>query len=218
MKRGFTLVELILSMAILAMMVVIAIGTINPLALMGRANDARRKKDIARIKVAFEEYINDTGCYPSQVVIDGLGCNSSGFSQWGINSWPCDPVARTAYKFFVEQKNCPSWYKILTNLSNKKDPQIPVGWYNIPNPGYSLDGNLAIDQANFGVSSPNVLWYLGQSCFGGVQGCYQVGGDGNWYTLPRDVPNCNAYVSPDFSCLVSCCFNGAVCQNSSICP
>lgn len=221
MKRGLTLVELLIVMAILAILMVMAIGIFNPKLQQNKANDARRKTDIGRIKVAFEEYFNDKGCYPTEAVITGLTCSSSGFSQWGINSWPCDPMTKIPYYIYIEKPTgCSSWYKILTNLSNKKDPQIPVGWYDIPNPGYGLSGSLTVNDVNFGVSSPNVLWYdlkLDPVCFEAVKGCYLPQPDGSFGAV-NDQEVCNAYLAPNYGCLVKCCLNGALCPDSSSCP
>ena len=64
-RKGFTLIELMVVVTILAIMSMILVGIINPIALVNRGRDARRKKDLARIKTAFEEYYNDKGCYPN---------------------------------------------------------------------------------------------------------------------------------------------------------
>jgi len=64
-KKGFTLVELLIVMAILLMMATMMVGTLNSVGIFNKARDARRKKDIGRIKIAFEDYYNDKGCYKS---------------------------------------------------------------------------------------------------------------------------------------------------------
>ena len=171
MKHGFTLVELLVVMAILAILGVMAAGTINPIAQVGKANDARRKKDLTRIRVAFEEYFNDTGCYPTDAspkfpnILSSLrnksNCDSGVFSAWGLQSWPCDPTLRWPYYIFTGPSgaSCPSWFKILTKLDNRKDSQIPSGWYVFPNSARMFgNGTLTAEQVNFGVSSTNINW------------------------------------------------------------
>jgi prepilin-type N-terminal cleavage/methylation domain-containing protein len=219
MKRGFTLIELLIVIAILAIMTMIMVGILNPIALMGKANDARRKKDLGRIKVAFEEYFNDNGCYPTDAVISGLTCDGSGFASWGVNSWPCDPSTRLPYYIFVgPDASCPSWYKILTNLDNKTDSQIPIDWYTPENSGYRFgDGLVNNSQVNFGVSSPNVSWFdheLDPGCINGsgVNRCYGYHAGTGFFPLnPADREYNNAYTKQDLRCLVACCFNGSLC-------
>ena len=209
-RQGFTLVELLVVMAILAILAMIAVGILNPRALMDKANDATRKKDLARIKVAFEEYINDTGCYPSQNLINNLACKGGGFSSWGLNSWPCDPASRNSYNFDIDPANCPLWYRIFTNLENKKDVQIPVNWYLPPNSGYTFSNGLTVNQVNYGVSSTNVQWYdrvLPADCYTGVLTCYDRYDDGTFYASVN-----GHYLNAIDHCLVECCLNGTVCQ------
>jgi prepilin-type N-terminal cleavage/methylation domain-containing protein len=219
MRKGFTLVELLIVMAILAMMTVILIGILNPKALIDRAYDAQRKKDLARIKVAFEEYFNDKGCYPTEAVIDGLTCKESGFASWGLNSWPCDPVTKQPYlvmvgKGAVDGGNCPDWYKIYTKLENKSDIDIPAGLNG------AYPGVVAIDvgaSVNYGVSSPNVSWkgvMLQPGCERILHRCYYLNPEG--YFLPHNsddnVEYKDSYTVGDRKCLVPCCVNGFLCQ------
>ena len=88
------MVEVLLVVAILLIMIGIMTGTLNPLALINRGKDARRKKDIARIKIAMEEYMNDKGYYPFGDLLASLNnednCGEVVFSPW-LSSWPCDP-------------------------------------------------------------------------------------------------------------------------------
>lgn len=221
-RQGFTLVELLIVIAIIALMVVMAVGILNPGAQMAKANDARRKKDLGRIKVAFEEYFNDNGCYPSNndsrypgmldSLMDKSNCNTGVFSRWGLEPWPCDPVTRLPYYIYPELKSCPSWFKILTNLDNRKDTQIPVGWYNLPNLGYYFgDGLIGSSQVNFGVSSPNVSWYdrvLNPHCWGYPQ-CLSHN-DTGFNGLGAGTFH-DAYAGPYLDCYVECCVNGSVC-------
>lgn len=168
MKKGFTLVELLIVMAILAILSVIMTGVLNPVALVNRGYDARRKKDIGRIKVAFEEYFNDNGCYPNATVIANLTdkskCNGDVFAPW-LNRWPCDPQG-IPYMISAQitTNNCPHWFKVFTKLQNPHDSEIPNGWLS----SYLLgNGEITGAQANFGVSSTNVKWFariLGPSC------------------------------------------------------
>lgn len=228
MKRGFTLVELIVVIAIVVVMAMIMIGIINPKSLVGRANDSRRKKDMSRIKVAFEEYFNDSGCYPSMELLSELSssssCGTQIFDKWGLNSWPCDPVTRLPYQIFVgrggevdNNMNCPDWYKIYALLENTKDTDIPSGWYNDVYPSLVV-GNGSVDKSevNYGVSSSNINWWqtsLNPACNPDVLRCYYKNTEGSFSSFDsNDVQHLNSYTRADDNCLVPCCYRGSLCQ------
>ncbi|OPZ89673.1 MAG: Bacterial type II secretion system protein G [Firmicutes bacterium ADurb.Bin419] len=163
-KKGFSLTELLVVMAIIAIMVAMFTGAINPLAQINKANDSRRKKDLNRIKIAFEDYYNDNNCYPTQDLIDEL-TNASNcgddemFSPW-LRNWPCDPVSKEPYRIVIEEStdDCPDWFKIYANLENRNDNDIPEGWYSEGN-DILLSGGYSIDNVNYGTSSTNVSWF-----------------------------------------------------------
>lgn len=156
-KKGFTLVELLIVMTILAILVVSMVAAINPAALANKGQDAEMKKDLLRIRVAFEEYYSDNGCFPTQAKVDELmlkeNCNKPIFSPW-LPSWFCGP-GDDPYKIAVDQSVCPKWYKVLANLRNKKDDVIPIGWYDGVK---TITGGYTNSDANYGISSQNILW------------------------------------------------------------
>lgn len=155
-KNGFTLVELLIGFAILAVTMVIAIGAIKPEMLIGRANDSRRKSDLNKIKRAFEEYVTDKGYYPLNANLyewnksDNCGKTISDMEKY-INKWPCDPNGG-----IYQMLSGDDWFKVVTNLDNKNDTDIPSGWYTSGT--YSTSG-FDKEKVNYGVSSSNILWY-----------------------------------------------------------
>jgi len=162
-KKGFSLTELLIVMAIIAIMVAIFTGAINPIAQINKVNDSRRKKDLNRIKISFEDYYNDNNCYPNQMVIDQLmtasNCGEDMFAPW-LRDWPCDPVSKQPYRIVIEgSTDCPDWFKIYANLENRRDKDILEGWYNYGEFYRFGDGTLTISDANYGGSSSNVIWY-----------------------------------------------------------
>ncbi len=68
-KQGFTLMELLIVVGLVAAIAVAALVLLNPWAQMGKGYDARRKHDLNQLQHAFEEYYNDTGCYPRTDVV-----------------------------------------------------------------------------------------------------------------------------------------------------
>ena len=157
-RKGFTLTELLVVISILAVMSVILVGILNPIALVNKGKDARRKKDLSRIKISFEEYYNDKGCYPTQTKINELAdptaCGSlSVFAPW-LTPWLCDPDG-DVYEILIGgvDDNCPNMYRAFTTLENTKDKDIPEGW------GVTAWAIGTDSPVNYGISSPNTEWY-----------------------------------------------------------
>lgn len=121
MKKGVTFVEVLLVMVILSVLIVGAVMTINPILQVNKGKDARRKKDLARIKIAFEEHYNDKGCYPTQEYIDDLACGDNFYSY--LKDWPCDPDG-SKYAIFIESEDeCPGYYRVYGKLQWEDDTQ-----------------------------------------------------------------------------------------------
>jgi prepilin-type N-terminal cleavage/methylation domain-containing protein len=183
LKRGYTLVELLIVMSIVVVLALMMIGILNPRALVGRANDGRRKKDLARIKVAFEEYYNDKGCYPVGFGFNNFVCDSDSFAPW-LTSWPCDPQ-KNKYLVATEEGVCPKWYKVTAKLENLNDPDIPAGWTY--NSSMMLGGSLTAMNSNYGVSSANIKWS-------------DIYADPFCAAIPRDFYNEGCYSTRDGAC------------------
>ena len=134
---GVTLVELLIVVSILVLLMAIIIWYFRNQIFKG--NDAKRKGDIHKIQVAVEEYEKDNNCYPlpSLVVCDpGTGLKPY------MSVVPCDPTTDASYIYEHEDSECPSWYRIYTNLNNLTDIDIT----GLCGPGYSF---------NYFVTSPN---------------------------------------------------------------
>jgi prepilin-type N-terminal cleavage/methylation domain-containing protein len=159
-KLGFTLIELILSVSILASLMILLIGVLSPKLLIDKANDSVKKKDLNKIRTAFEEYFNDKGRYPSfdEVSIWNVetNCGETIIEMANyLNKWPCDPDGKV-YSIMVDD----NWFKVVTNLGNEKDKDIPDGWYeDVSRTRYTAVFDR--ETVNYGVSSSNVLWYEG---------------------------------------------------------
>lgn len=213
-KNGFTLVELLVSMAIIVSLMVMMIGTINPRGLIGKARDSIRKNDLKKMKVAFEEYYNDKGSYPYEEMNFCKLKQNCGKLIAGMNGYLkkclCDPNG-DPYVLVTDL----GWFKVITNLENKEDKDIPKDWYT-DNRYSSL--NLDKNSVNYGVSSSNILWYekvLGSGCNWNKcystmscnlpgSGCNEANSsDGFCFLYNELTKNCN-----DFECRVSCCGGG----------
>lgn len=208
-KNAFTLVELLIVIAIVVILALILVGILNPLALVGKANDSERKKDLDRIRKSFEEYFNDKNVYPLDIKNWNIksNCNSSVIFKPYLIPWPCDPNGEP-YKIWVSDDG--KSFRILTNLENKNDSIIPNGWYD--HDGSYLIGGYGVNEVNYGVSSLNTTWNvvsIGENC---TIDCYQLTTTGRCNSAIAGCNGNNCYRDPscDSSCKVSCC--GAGCN------
>lgn len=111
------MIELLIALVIVGIMIlVLALGQGLQFA---RGEDARRKSDFARLKVAFEDYYNDKGCYPPPALLQR--CGSSDLAPW-IAKVPCDPQSRQPYAYYMDS-SC-KWFALFTTLGDTKDPVI----------------------------------------------------------------------------------------------
>lgn len=78
-KKGFTLVELLIVIAIIGILVTIVVIAINPLQLLNNARDARRRSDLNQIRAGMQLFYNETKSYPTTATSIPFGaCWSSG--------------------------------------------------------------------------------------------------------------------------------------------
>lgn len=208
-KNGFTLTEILIVLSIIVAMVAILIGALNPGALTGKTNDAKRKKDLDRIKKSFEEYFNDKNSYPINISSWNIkeNCKSDTIFYPYLNPWPCDPNGNP-YHIVVSGDG--KTFKILTNLENKNDVAIPVNWYD--QESYHRVEGYTPDQVNYGVSSSNISWSeitLSDKC---GSNCYQVppNGEGCNSSSRNSCVGPNCYRSNEClsECQVDCCGSG----------
>ncbi len=201
-----SLIEVILVMAILLLLIAGAYFAFR--GQIGKGNDAKRKDDLEMMRVAFEDYYNDNGCYPTPDMVDD--CRSAELSPY-LRKIPCDPVSGEPYKMIVDdygEDACPTWFKVYSKMENTDDPSIvKLGCQE----GCQIDGEVY----HYGISSPNV--YAGQvpassyTCLDGSAGkaiskdcdyeglCHLCGCDQcERIHCPDGLSNC--YCCPDDSC------------------
>ncbi len=116
-QSGLTLIELLIALSIVA--VIILLMTLGQGLSLSRGEDARRKSDLAKLKVAFEDYYNDHNCYPEPTLLQT--CGGADLSPY-VAKIPCDPRLKTPYPYYWDA-SC-SWYALYTTLEDKTDPII----------------------------------------------------------------------------------------------
>lgn len=153
-KNGFTLIELLIVIAIIAILVIIAIWaiTIN----LAKARDGKRKADLDRLKIAFEDYYGDNQVYPPDTVITNCGSNS--LAPY-LNSIPCDPRTKRPYCYVYDADNNAQNYRIYSSLEYENDPIISELQCDEEATycGYENECSAWGSKFNYGVSSANVM-------------------------------------------------------------
>ena len=98
LKKGFTLVELLVVMAILGILTVVTLGNFQTSQI--KARDAQRKHDLKEITNALEAYFSDHSQYPDATVTGGKinMCSCDG------GPLPCDWEDDTGRREFCDKK------------------------------------------------------------------------------------------------------------------
>lgn len=143
LKKGFTLVELLIVIAIIALLGSALLATAGLKIQLAKARDAKRKADFKKMQNVLEDCYNDRSQYPQT---DQFQCQVR-FSPY-LNQVPCDPLKSQSY-LYMSCKN-EHGYVLLANLENENDPAIEEGECRNKCEVFPL-GNY-----NFGVFSPNM--------------------------------------------------------------
>lgn len=164
MKKGFTLIEILVVVAIigiLASIVLVGLGGFRE-----RARDSRRIADLRQVQNVLELYANKCGRYPTQGAVSPDGCSgitgAGGDLAWtdlatllkgaglGIATIPNDPLA-PAKNYFFKYSSDHQHYVIGANLDGDNpllddeaegdSTNIPAAW-GVPSPTDCDDANL----------------------------------------------------------------------------
>ncbi len=102
MKRGFSLVELLISISILAILTLISLIAYS--SVQKNSRDAKRKSDLSVIQSALEHYHADQGYYPLTDDFNTL-LNSGGALVFGTKTYaskmPKDPVSTGSAYYYL---------------------------------------------------------------------------------------------------------------------
>lgn len=160
-RNGFTLLELIIVMAILSILAVIVTGTFS--SSMRRGRDSRRKDDLRSITGALETYYNDKGVYPTGNAngeMVGCGAADAGTCPWGgqftdsegtlyMVLIPDDPIDTQRY-FYVSGGTD---YKLYARMENVLDEGSGVDQAGYSGTDCSASG--AGVECTYGLASSN---------------------------------------------------------------
>ncbi len=157
---GFTLVELLLVMALISVLVTALVILINPAAQFEKSRDLERKNELAQITRSLEQYYNDFGSYPpsssdpNYYILDDSHTWGSVWTPY-MDVLPLDPVNTQRYIYSSTGQT----YTIYAHLERGgQDSQAcnVDGTDCINVPAANLCGAGTTLSCNYGVSSPNV--------------------------------------------------------------
>lgn len=166
MKKGFTLVELLVVMSILGVLIAVVGGGFRSAQLRGR--DAQRKSDLKELSNSLELFFSDYRQYPPDSNGKILGCpynpvTGTGTScDWGVGTFtdaktlyfkivPKEPQKENYYYYRIVPSSSGQKYQLFARLENTKDQDcLGEDCLNPPTP-YSC-GNIL---CNFAITSAN---------------------------------------------------------------
>ncbi len=96
-RRGFTLVELLVVMAIIATLLTIAVP--RYFRSVQRSREAVLQQDLATLRESIDRFYGDTGKYPPTLAVL--------VERHYLRSIPVDPIARTAAKWIAVSSDDP---------------------------------------------------------------------------------------------------------------
>jgi prepilin-type N-terminal cleavage/methylation domain-containing protein len=135
--RGFTLIELILVMALVAILAVVGLGSYNQATMKSR--DTERKNDLNQITKALETFNNDVGRYPEvnndgdmtcPGIDDEQDCNGriSAYFNGALATYmqevPADPIMAREYVYIPDDGM--GAYSLYAALENVEDKDVVV--------------------------------------------------------------------------------------------
>lgn len=152
-RKGFTFIELIIVIAILAVASTILLMVINPFKQMERSWDMQKKHDLAIMQKMFEDYYNDKEAYPQpeDVCLDKVQENA------GICSCHICGLARNNFSAYLQKLHCdpqhPNFdylyqfecgadnqnFRICAVLNDQKRQQPNRYHYGVASPNYASD-------------------------------------------------------------------------------
>jgi len=155
-KKGFTLIELLIVVTIIGILVVMAVWSIS--SNLAKARDSKRKADLERIKIAFEDYYGDKSEYPLDTVLGDCGADTL---KPYLSQIPCDPKTKRPYCYIYDSISPTGQeFKILTSFENENDDIIAKIGCEVDGVycGYESECTTQVGytKLNFGISSSNI--------------------------------------------------------------
>ena len=101
-KSGFTLVELLVTIAIVGVLMGVVVAVLNPATFFGRGRDSRRLSNLAEIQTTLELSFADNNRYPT-------------VAEFAALTVPADPEGGS-YEYCVDDATTPMNYRICAGM------------------------------------------------------------------------------------------------------
>jgi prepilin-type N-terminal cleavage/methylation domain-containing protein len=202
-KKGFTMIEVLIVVAILAILSVTGIVTLSKQRT--KAEDVAMKTDLDRLKVAFEDYYNDHNCYPPPDWFDGPEDAGSELLRPYLSKMLYNKKTDLPYVLEKDSTGC-RWFKLYTTLNNAEDPQAVIL--------RTTDLTVGSTLGNYGVSSSNttVRIYYNPTGPSSPPNRYYCQGPGNCSQIPGGVTCTPSYSDPSCGATNLCATITSTCQ------
>ena len=143
MKRAFTLVELLIVIALIAILSVAVLATINPIEQSNKAKDSTVQNDAAEVMNAYERYYTVKFSYP-WVDVSTIDALSSTDAAWFGASDRAGAALCTGAAGVLPGDRCTTYNNggLLISTDELKDSFLAKGYTSIAadDPNYNLDG------------------------------------------------------------------------------
>jgi len=136
-RKGFTLLELMIAMILLAILAALIIGNLNSSLIKGR--DSQRKNDLAQIQRALELYYQDNNTYPPTTQFNSTTTAlTSPSGKTYMLKLPRDPryTFGYTYTYAPEAATPATYYYLYAVLENSQDTGV-----NISQKGFTTNIN-----------------------------------------------------------------------------
>lgn len=161
-KNAFTLIELLITMIILASLALLLIG--NFMSSLTKGRDSKRKGDLNQLRQAIEMFYEDRRSYPyekgtaSNNLIDTSNYVNSNNSfivsnKTYINRLPQDPNSSFKY-VYVTDDNVGSYYRLFSCIENSNDTSEGVSQTGFTGGPANCGSGCPI--CKYSISSPNI--------------------------------------------------------------
>ncbi len=158
-QSGFSLLEIIIAVTIVAILLLLAISTMG--RQLSKSRDGRRKADLARIKTAFEDYNGDRGAYPPITALDD--CDGTSLAPY-LNIIPCDPLDNTPYIYrpYPDSTDRTGGFRVYSKLELTEDPIVTtLGCNTGVGCGLPVDDVTDAAEYTYGVSEGVPVYFSG---------------------------------------------------------
>lgn len=137
LRSGFTLIELIVVIGILAILFTVVLIALNPVRQYNASTDTRRKSDLDQTYKSLMQYYVDHHSFPTSQqwfqVVCGSPSTVPDFMKPYMSQFPCDPDSNQRYYYHPLTASCQpcvndsdtcSSFRLLSRLKNEEDKAI----------------------------------------------------------------------------------------------